>query len=68
MLHCCTYNVNTNMADVLLHVKLRRGRCAAAATKLGRLYVLTQRMTTLATVRMYRTVSLTGATNKDLVW
>lgn len=46
MLHCCTYNVSTNMADVLLHVKLRRGRCAAAATKLGRLNVLTQRMIT----------------------
>lgn len=61
-LHCCSYNVYTNMVKVLLHVKLRRGRCTAAATKPRTLY------TVYDNVAIIRMVPLTGALNKDPVW
>lgn len=53
------------MVEVLLHVKLRWGRCTAAATKPRTFYTVYDNV---AIVRMYRMVCLTGALNKDPVW
>lgn len=64
MFHCCSYNVNTHMADVLVHVELMYSSYHQTQNVVHPNTVYDD----VAIVRMFRMLSLTGAMNKDHLW